>query len=609
MTKLIAEIGLNHNGSYKTADEICNFIIQNKIWGAKFQYRNLKRYKITYKSEIGKEIIDTEIQKNYLSPSKIVSLTRKLKSFGIKVGISFFSHKDVDDFKKINFDFYKIPSVVNDNFELIKKLKNKFLIISLGTKTHNEIISLKKNYDKIIKKKYTVLHCVSNYPLIPENTFLSYIDILKKLFKKSFVGYSSHDNNPYIPIISLTKKIDFLERHITTDKMNKGLDHSSSSDFIEFKQINFFCKNLNRIYFSKKKKNYLNQGEIINLQNLGIGYFSNKNIQKDTLIKRSDIQEGYGKSLGLNLDDFINKKLKKKIKIGSLIDESYFRKKKYFGFNERQKLNYQNISLPIRPGDYKQIDNYFGLDNYEFHLSKNDIKNLKISSFDIKFLKNKCFSVHAPDYCDENNILDIFSKNKMIKKKSLKILDKCFMFSKELQKISNKKVHLICSFSKIDDGVDKYEYYSKLSNFINKMLKQYKILLLPQWLPAYAWYFGGSEKINIFSNPEDMKILKKLNINLCLDVSHYLLSCNFNEISPDKFLKKYFRLFKHFHISDAKGFDSEGISLGEGDLKNTKILSKIFSNKKSAFVVETWQGHLNGFKYFIKDLKFILKYL
>ena len=113
--------------------------------------------------------------------------------------------------RTVNFDFYKIPSAVCDNFQLIDKIKNKKnIFISLGTKNDQEIMKLRTQYNKILKKKFGVFHCVSNYPLLPINSNLFYLDKLKKIFKNSYIGYSSHDNNLLIPSLALGKKLDFI---------------------------------------------------------------------------------------------------------------------------------------------------------------------------------------------------------------------------------------------------------------------------------------------------------------------------------------------------------------------------------------------------------------
>ena len=124
MTKLISEIGINHDGDYEKGKKLIDLAVDTKAWGIKFQYRDLKNYfsRKILSSEIGKEILDIEIKKNYLSPIKIKKLSNYAKKKKLKVGISFFSENDSIKFSNFSFDFYKIPSAMSDNYNLIKYL-------------------------------------------------------------------------------------------------------------------------------------------------------------------------------------------------------------------------------------------------------------------------------------------------------------------------------------------------------------------------------------------------------------------------------------------------------------------------------------------------------
>ena len=73
----------------------------------------------------------------------------------------------------------------------------------------------------------------------------------------------------------------------------------------------------------------------------------------------------------------------------------------------------------------------FNIKNYEFHLSFSDVLSFDKHKINKNFLLNKKFSIHGSDYCDSNNILDIFSKNKSIKKKSNLILKNVLIFAKQ----------------------------------------------------------------------------------------------------------------------------------------------------------------------------------
>ena len=608
MTKIICELGINHFGSL----QICKKLIDNaktaNAWGVKFQYRNLKSYfKFTKKNgEIGKEIIDIELKKNYLTPNNIITLSKYAKKIGLVSGISFFTENDINDFKKYKYDFYKVPSVSAFDFDLIKKL-NKFkkkIFISLGSRSHSEIF---KNKDQLIKNtiknKTAFFHCVSNYPLNPINSNLNYILKLKNLFKGFDVGYSSHESDIYNCIISLSKDIGYIERHITIDKSSKGLDHSSSSDFNELKKLCFYADNYNEISNSKNNK-YLNQGEKINLQNLGKSAYANKDIDINKKITLKNISFLSPKvSLEKNeILKFLKIKNKKFLKKGDEITLENFFTSKEFKSQSKKFCNKKNISLPIRPSDYKLMDNIFNINNYEFHLSFNDVLKFNFKKIDKSFLKNKKFTVHGPDYCDTNNILDIYSENKTIKKKSYKIFNKCIEICKALQISSNKQVFLIQSFSSDDQKLDLKKRYKDIKMTIIKCYKSNKIEVLPQWLPPIAWYFGGSAIMKLFCNPNDLKMINKLKIKICLDLSHFILSCNYQKVNLNNYINKYKGLFKHYHIADASGVDGEGLEIGSGDLlKYKKILVNVTNNNKIK-VLESWQGHLNKGLIFKKEI-------
>ena len=608
MTKIICELGINHFGSL----QICKKLIDNaktaNAWGVKFQYRNLKSYfKFTKKNgEIGKEIIDIELKKNYLTPNNIITLSKYAKKIGLVSGISFFTENDINDFKKYKFDFYKVPSVSAFDFDLIKKL-NKFkkkIFISLGSRSHSEIF---KNKDQLIKNtiknKTAFFHCVSNYPLNPINSNLNYILKLKNLFKGFDVGYSSHESDIYNCIISLSKDIGYIERHITIDKSSKGLDHSSSSDFNELKKLCFYADNYNEISNSKNNK-YLNQGEKINLQNLGKSAYANKDIDINKKITLKNISFLSPKvSLEKNeILKFLKIKNKKFLKKGDEITLENFFTSKEFKSQSKKFCNKKNISLPIRPSDYKLMDNIFNINNYEFHLSFNDVLKFNFKKIDKSFLKNKKFTVHGPDYCDTNNILDIYSENKTIKKKSYKIFNKSIEICKALQISSNNQVFLIQSFSSDDQKLDLKKRYKDIKMTIIKCYKSNKIEVLPQWLPPIAWYFGGSAIMKLFCNPNDLKMINKLKIKICLDLSHFILSCNYQKVNLNNYINKYKGLFKHYHIADASGVDGEGLEIGSGDLlKYKKILVNITNNNKIK-VLESWQGHLNRGLIFKKEI-------
>ena len=275
--KIIAEIGINHDGNIKKAEKLIRQSFESGVWAVKFQYRNLDNAYTNTSKEIGDEILIKEITKNYLSPSSIVKLSQYSKTIGLKVGISFFDENDITDFSEFIhiFDLFKIPSVELTNYSLIDHLLSykKHLYLSLGAHDENEVVT---SLSRLPKKGWTPMHCISNYPVTLQNARLGYISYLQKYWNRS-IGYSSHDDNWEVCLLAMQFGISVLERHITLDRSGKGLDHSTSSTQDHFKKIHEFSLSMSTLAAGNTPR-IPNQGELLNRQNLGRSYYARKNI-------------------------------------------------------------------------------------------------------------------------------------------------------------------------------------------------------------------------------------------------------------------------------------------------------------------------------------------
>ena len=79
--KIIAEIGINHDGLIEKAKRLIDESFQNGVHAIKFQYRNLNNTYSENAKEIGDEILSKEINRNYLSPNKLIDLSIYAKAF------------------------------------------------------------------------------------------------------------------------------------------------------------------------------------------------------------------------------------------------------------------------------------------------------------------------------------------------------------------------------------------------------------------------------------------------------------------------------------------------------------------------------------------------
>ena len=185
---LIAEAGINHNGSLKTALKLVDAAKKSGADAIKFQtYVTEKRISKKYKKIF--QIL--KIVNSSLVNSKLLKIIviKKIEFFATPFDI-----ESVDFLSSIKVKYFKIASFDISNNELIDKIisKKKTTIISTGMASLNEI---KKIILKFKKKKVPliILHCVSSYPNKKENSYLANISYLKKRFNCE-IGLSDHSN-------------------------------------------------------------------------------------------------------------------------------------------------------------------------------------------------------------------------------------------------------------------------------------------------------------------------------------------------------------------------------------------------------------------------------
>jgi len=231
---LIAEIGINHNGSIKLAKKLIDLAKKYNFDAVKFQKRN-------------PEISTPNIQKDQVRNTPWGAMTylnyKKKIEFGIKefneidkyckkIKIEWFcSPWDIDSVKflrKFNLKKNKIASAMITNLNLLEAVakEKKFTLISTGMCSIKDI----SNAIKIFKKnkcKFALMHCVSTYPCPEKDLNLSMIKTLKNKFKCD-VGYSGHESSVSPSIAAWVLGANYIERHITLDRSMYGTDQSAS---------------------------------------------------------------------------------------------------------------------------------------------------------------------------------------------------------------------------------------------------------------------------------------------------------------------------------------------------------------------------------------------
>ena len=265
---LIAEIGINHNGDLNIAKKLIDNAIKAKFDAVKFQKRDIN---VVY----NKELLDSHRespwgttqreQKNGLEFNK--NDYDSINEYCLKNKIDWFasawdqnSLKFLDNY---NLKYHKIASAMIVDKSFLKEVasRKKYTFISTG-------MSSLENIDEAVKIfndsncDFELMHCVSTYPMKPENANLLTINALKKRYKCK-VGYSGHENGVVVSLAALFFGITSLEIHITLDRTMYGSDQAASLEFSGMMNLSNSIDKMLLAYGEEKLGDILDEEKVI----------------------------------------------------------------------------------------------------------------------------------------------------------------------------------------------------------------------------------------------------------------------------------------------------------------------------------------------------------
>tara|TARA_S200000501_G_scaffold288483_1_gene273136 strand:- start:3866 stop:4702 length:837 start_codon:yes stop_codon:yes gene_type:complete len=265
MTFLIAEIGINHNGSLEIAKKLIDEAVYAGFNAVKFQKRTIE--KVYSKDDLesfrdspwGKTQRDQKngLEFNYNDYDEIDSYCKNKK---IEWFASAWDLESLSFLDKYNLKYNKIASAMIIDKVFLKKVaeKKKYTFISTGMSSLEDINSAVDIFKKA-NCDFELMHCVSSYPCRPEEANLNVIDSLKNKFKCK-VGYSGHENGIVISLAAFTKGISSLERHITLDRTMYGSDQAASLEIRGMRELVSGIKKI-KLSFGKSEIGLINDEE------------------------------------------------------------------------------------------------------------------------------------------------------------------------------------------------------------------------------------------------------------------------------------------------------------------------------------------------------------
>jgi len=245
---IIAEAGVNHNGSIDLAKKLVDAASKAGADAVKFQ--SFKTKNMVTKNAIRAKYQDINtgnrdsqfdmLKKLELNKEKHVELIEYCKSKNIIFLSSPFDHESIDLLDSLHLKIFKIPSGEITNLPYLRHLGklNKKVILSTGMSNIEEIENALNILTQSGTKKnnITVLHANSEYPTPIEDVNLRAMLTIGNKFDISY-GYSDHTRGIEISIAAVAMGAKCIEKHITLDKNMKGPDHKASVEPDKFSDM------------------------------------------------------------------------------------------------------------------------------------------------------------------------------------------------------------------------------------------------------------------------------------------------------------------------------------------------------------------------------------
>lgn len=264
-TIIIAEAGVNHNGSVEMAMRLIDKAKEAGADYVKFQTGNgnvVSRYaqKANYQKVNTNNSNETQaemLKKIRLKFDDFILLKEHCDKVGIKFLSTPFDFDSIDFLTTIDMDYMKIPSGEITNYPYLVRIAQIGLpiIMSTGMCTLGEIESALSilEVNGVERKNITLLHCNTEYPTPFEDVNLRAMLSIGNCFGVDY-GYSDHTKGTEVPIAAAALGAKVIEKHFTLDRNLPGPDHIASLEPDELKQMVDNIRNIEKALGSSVKK-------------------------------------------------------------------------------------------------------------------------------------------------------------------------------------------------------------------------------------------------------------------------------------------------------------------------------------------------------------------
>ena len=292
---VIAEIGINHNGSIELCKKMIDAAAHSGVDAVKMQKRTIEEM-------YTKDALDVPYDKPYafgrtygehkhaleFTDEQFIELQKYTHDKGVEFLVSGFDSTGFEFIDKVlNCPIHKVASPFITDYPLLKQVAEYGKPIFLSTGMHSmEEIEASVEFIKKINDKLMVFHAVTMYPVPNDEVNLNVLTTFKKKLG-TLVGYSSHDNGVVIPAAAVALGACVIEKHFTLDRAMIGPDHAAS---VEPRGMELIKKYASAVHHSLgKAEREINEHETAARIKYGVSITSRRPIPAGKVIEEADI--------------------------------------------------------------------------------------------------------------------------------------------------------------------------------------------------------------------------------------------------------------------------------------------------------------------------------
>lgn len=265
-TIIIAEAGVNHNGSIELAKKLIDAASAAGVDYIKFQTFDAKKLasknapKANYQDKNMKESGSSQqemLQKLELSPEDHYELIAYCKQKNIHFFSTAFDLDSLDFLASLKLGLWKVPSGEITNYPYLKRMAETSdpIILSTGMSNMNDIRNAIDAFvsNGVSKDNITVLHCNTEYPTPMDDVNLKAMNFIGRELDVR-IGYSDHTLGIEVPIAAVALGATIIEKHFTLDRNMDGPDHKASLEPHELKEMVKAIRNIEKALGVEEKK-------------------------------------------------------------------------------------------------------------------------------------------------------------------------------------------------------------------------------------------------------------------------------------------------------------------------------------------------------------------